>query len=432
MLHSKLHQVKPPVEPSEPEKRCYNGKGKSQEVMDGIPVNPNLNVVVLRSNPVAPDPRVEKILTALTRAGYKVTAVGWDRTGSLSDKEVLHGARLTRLSIPARYGSGLGNLSALLRWQAGLLRWLTINRDQFSLIHACDFDTILPALYCRLRWKKKVIYDIFDFYADHLRHTPEWLKKWIRRVDLWAINRADAVILADDSRREQIRGSQPKQLEIIYNSPIDEQPPSGEVEPVSRSSQFTITYVGQLQRERGLFEMLEVLQRHPEWRLEIGGFGGDEEEIAAQARMMSNVRWHGRIDYQTTLNLSRQADVLFATYDPGVANHRYSSPNKLFEAMMLAKPILVARNTNMDRIITQADCGIVVEYGNADELETALMQLRRDSAFRERLGQNGRRAYEEFYGWAMMEKRLLALYQSVIGSAWKKIDENHEGGYPAP
>jgi hypothetical protein len=61
-------------------------------------------------------------------------------------------------------------------------------------------------------------YDIFDFYAEHLRHTPGWIKYCIRRMDLWAINHADAVILDDDSCREQISSPHPRRLTIIYNS----------------------------------------------------------------------------------------------------------------------------------------------------------------------------------------------------------------------
>ena len=81
--------------------------------------------------------------------------------------------------------------------------------------------------------------------------------------------------------------------------------------------------------------------------------------------------------------------------------------------MLLARPIIVARSTNMDRIIEQADCGIVVEYGNLDELESALQRLQDDPALRLRLGQNAYRAYQTTYSWPEMEKRLIALYQQV-------------------
>ncbi len=62
---------------------------------------------------------------------------------------------------------------------------------EYDVIHACDFDTILPAILIKSLYGKRLVYDIFDFYADHLRATPMIIKMIIRRVDLWAIGRAD-------------------------------------------------------------------------------------------------------------------------------------------------------------------------------------------------------------------------------------------------
>ncbi len=58
--------------------------------------------------------------------------------------------------------------------------------------------------------KKMVIYDIFDFYADHLRRTPKIIIRIIRSVDLWAIGQSDAVIIVDDARVKQIEDSSPR------------------------------------------------------------------------------------------------------------------------------------------------------------------------------------------------------------------------------
>jgi glycosyltransferase involved in cell wall biosynthesis len=368
-----------------------------------------------RSNPVAPDPRVEKEARTLARAGYVVQIIGWDRTGELEQHDQLptpgRAIALHRLPIRANYGHGLGNLPQLLRWQAGLLGWLWRQRQRYDILHACDFDTILPALLVGWLARKPVVYDIFDFYADHLRATPTVLKGLIRRMDLWAINRAAAVILVDEARRVQIAGSRPKHLAIIYNSPEDA--PAGPDQPGSPPLKLHLAYIGLLQVERGLVEMLTLLGRHPEWRLDMAGFGGDAERLQAAAQGLANVAWHGRVPYDQALALSQAADVLFATYDPAIPNHRYSSANKVFEAMLLGKPIIVARHTNMDRMIEAADCGLVVDYGDEAQLEAALQRLAADPALRARLGRNARQAYEREYSWAIMEGRLLDLYQGL-------------------
>ncbi|MDT8897887.1 glycosyltransferase family 4 protein [Thermanaerothrix sp. 4228-RoL] len=372
-----------------------------------------MRVLICRSNPIAPDPRVEKTARTLCQAGFEVRVLGWDRTASLSRQEERNGIIIKRLPIRARFGSGLGNLPQLMRWQIGLMAWLIHHRDTYDLIHACDFDTVIPALLMKFLWRKTVIYDIFDFYADHLRKTPDWIKRIIRRVDLWVIGKVDAVILVDDARRAQIAGASPRVLEIIYNSPEDV---NLKVIGASHTDHkgLRIAYVGLLQKERGLFELLDVLEKHTDWHLDLAGFGGDEQKILDRIRGMSNVTWHGRVDYQCALALSMAADVLLATYDPSIPNHRYSSPNKVFEAMMLGKPIIVARGTNMDNIITQAGCGLVVDYGSVTALEQALCTLAGDPQLRLRLGQNGRRTYEQKFAWNIMADRLLGLYRRVV------------------
>ncbi len=373
-----------------------------------------LRVVICRSNPVAPDPRVEKIARTLNQAGYLVSVIAWDRSGKLPQKDKFDGISVTRLWIRAQYGNGLANLPALLRWQFGLMRWLWRNRKSIDVLHACDFDTILPVLLCKMLWGKKVIYDIFDFYADHLRRTPAFLKNTIRRLDYWAIQKADGVILVDDARLEQIAGSKPKRLISVYNSPEDVQ---GKIKngnhPVSKGD-FRVAYVGLLQVERGIFEVLNVFHKHPGWNLDMAGFGGDEEKIVSMIEALPNVSWHGRVSYERALELSEAADVLFATYDPAIPNHRYSSPNKIFEAMMLGKPVIVAQNTNMDRMIQQADCGMIVPYGEEQALEKAFTKLASDPILRKRLGENARRAYENIYCWENMQKRLTDFYKTIL------------------
>lgn len=377
------------------------------------------SVVFLRSNPVAPDSRVEKQASALERAGHKVRIVGWDRSGSLSRHEQLGGIIIERLRLRATFGAGLRNLPHLLWWQVRLGIWLWNRRREYEIIHACDFDTIIPALLAKWFLGKRVIYDIFDFYADMSRRTPQFLRRVIRAVDLWIIGKVDAVILVDESRIEQIAGARPKRVEYIYNTP-DRMPSCDRVDRAGYD--LYVVYVGILQLERGLMEILQVMRRHPEWSLDLAGFGGDEREIEAVACSLDNARFHGRVPYETTLSLSVQADVLFATYDPVVPNHRYSSANKLFEAMMLGKPIVVARDTSMDKIVEKYEIGFVVNYGDTRQLEEALAEVARWSLKKKRhFAQHSRSVYLEHFSWSKMELRLLRLYADLAPPTASKL-----------
>ncbi len=370
-------------------------------------------IIITRSNGIDPDPRVEKIARAIQSAGYSVQLLGWDKTGKLPQEERLDQIPLHRIPLRAQFGRGLANLGHEFRWQWRLASWLIKHRHTYDIIHACDFDTVLPALLCKKFFGKRIVYDIFDFYADMLRATPPAIVKSIRQIDLWAIGQTDAVILADESRSAQIAGSAPKKLVYIYNSPEDQPLTAPSEEKPTYPSKLRIAYIGLLQIERGLFHLLEILRRHPEWRLDLAGFGGEAEQMRAIAHELPNVIWHGRVSYKTALQISAQADVLFATYDPAIPNHRYSSPNKVFEAMLLGKPIIVAHNTNMDRIVTDAKSGIVIDYGDTDALENALYHLQTNPAYRRTLGKNARQTYDQTYAWSHMRTRLLTFYNQL-------------------
>ena len=371
-------------------------------------------VIFLRSNPVAPDPRVEKGAMSLTKNDFKVVIIGWDRENKYPYHERKDFGEVYRLKIKAKFGTGIKNIRHLLKYQVALFSYLTKNRQNYDYIHACDFDTIIPALICKLLFRKRVVYDIFDFYADMLRNVPDFLRQFIRRVDLFLIGFADAVIIADEGRIEQIKGSKPKKLVVIYNSPplvtdFKESP----LKKVS-SNNLVIAYIGLLQRERGIFEMIDVARNHPEWKLVLGGYGAEEEEIKEKIKGLGNVEFLGRVPYEKALEVYASSDVMFATYDPRIPNHRYSSPNKLFEAMMLGKPIIVAKNTGMDKIVEKYGLGFVVEYGNKKDLEKAITSIANwDTNKWEAFKKHTAKIYSENFSWEIMERRLIDLYKSL-------------------
>ena len=156
-------------------------------------------VVILRSNAVDPDPRVEKVARWLHEEGWKVTIIAWDRERSSPRIEKRPYALIHRIHIPGRYGAGFRNLLALLSWNLLLAVKLFITPRHFSHFHACDFDTILPAYLVGKLTRKRVVYDIFDFYADDLlNRVPRPLVYCNRYFDFWIMGQIDAVIIVDD------------------------------------------------------------------------------------------------------------------------------------------------------------------------------------------------------------------------------------------
>ena len=104
-----------------------------------------------------------------------------------------------------------------------------------------------------------------------------------------------------------------------------------------------------------------------------------------------------------------------ALYDPNVPNNRYAAPNKVFEAMMCAKPVITSDGIAITDLVRSVGCGVVVPYGDRAALQRALEQLMLSPAECDRLGARGRAAFESGYQWKAMEARLVGAYGTLLG-----------------
>lgn len=378
-----------------------------------------MRVVFLRSNSINPDPRVEKEAKTLIRIGHSIKVLAWNRnepTLPRISKILTEGGAgiIERKFIKGSFGKGIFNSFAFIRWQIFLIYWLIKHRKDYDIIHCCDFDTAIPALIMRLFFRKPFVYDVFDYYIHSFR-IPKLILPLIFFLDKLILKIADAIIIPDERRFSQIPIPVGKRVEIIYNSPEDNlkdlRISRGDNE--NRNHGLKIVYIGILVKGRFLLEMIDIVRKYPGWILYIGGFGELEGEIQELSKKYGNIKFLGRISYDKTLKISNEADVLFAIYNPSIPNHKYSSPNKLFEAMMLGKPILVSNGTGMDQLVHEENFGFSVNYESKNEVEEILKTLEKDPILRQRLGLRARKVYEERYSWEIMEKRLWNLYKDL-------------------
>lgn len=375
-------------------------------------------VVLLRSNPVSPDPPVEKVADTLLANGYEVCVIGWDRNGHPSESNDLlmleHGkANRICFGIPAMFDGGIKkNLIPLSKFQARLFNWLKKHRNAYDIIHAFDFDTGFIASKIARKYNKALIYHILDFYVDSHTIPSGYLKSKVKSAEFSIINNADATIICTEKRREQIKGATPKKLEIIHNTPKAVRPAGNSFSELRNHSRCKIVYVGILAGSRFLREIIRFVEQDDRFEFHIGGFGIMENEVAKAAQKCDRIFYYGKLPYDKTLALEQSCDLMTAIYDPKVPNHQYAAPNKFYESLMLGKPVIMARNTGFDDIIESHKIGCLMDYteqGLADGLNTLLLLKGEWNAISAKM----QRLYTEEYSWSEMARRLLKLYEGL-------------------
>jgi glycosyltransferase involved in cell wall biosynthesis len=262
------------------------------------------------------------------------------------------------------------------------------------------------------------VYTIFDFYANNIPDGSflpfsKILQKIVKTIEFWGINCSDLLILVDESRIEEIQGATVKNLIYIYNTPEDQKIKANH-QIQDPNKKFTIFFAGILLHTRGITDMIMAVSDLSDVQLTLAGPLIDTDILDKIPPHSDHIHYIGWIpSYQEILDQTMSADILFRFSDPKHPKTKYESPNKLFEAMMCGKPIIVSDSSAMATIVRQNNCGIVVPYGDINVIKQVILSLKNDPDFCKKLGINGRKAYEQKYSWNIMEKRLLKGYDEA-------------------
>ena len=152
-------------------------------------------IVYVRSNPVSPDSRVEREVGTLSNAEYDVTVLAWGRSGMRNGlTERRDGYEIVRIPLPAPLGIKV--IPFIPVWWICEFIWLLTHK--WDIAHAADFDTCPPALFVTKLKRKKLVYDIFDTYAERLKNRH--LRYIINKIDAHLMRLADAIIIVDSCR----------------------------------------------------------------------------------------------------------------------------------------------------------------------------------------------------------------------------------------
>lgn len=372
-----------------------------------------MKVCIIRNAEARTNASLKRVVAGVLSSGNKailLTRSRYSEEKGIFKKEYFQESQYIdnyEINIKAQTGRGLVNVFQLLNYQFMVLKWLNKNKDKFDIIHAFDLDAgLMVYLFSKLN-KKKYIYHIADFYIDSRGVNSNLLRKLMRKLEYSVINSADTTIICTEKRRNQIAGSKPKNLLVVHNTPSKKE----ELVTSFKNDKITFTYVGALARNRFIEDMIDIFKEYKNFDLKLAGMGNMENYAKEMALEHENIEYYGMIDYEEALKLYARTDVMFAIYDPKVANYRYSAPNKVYEAMMYGKPIVVAQGTGVDNIVLDEDMGFSIPYSK-DAFKEMLESIEKDPSILEEKAKNASLSYEN-YSWDAMKNRLVDLYKAI-------------------
>ena len=358
------------------------------------------------------DIRVYSEAQALIEAGHTVTAIAWDRKHEDTSGDNVDGIRVVRI-----YTKGLMKLlpNDLFRnplwWKKAYNKGVQLyqNEFHFDVVHCHDLDTLQTGVWLKKKYGCKLIYDAHEIFTYMIEgNVPNFVVRRASKMEKRLIHNVDHIITVDDSYATYFNGITRKPLTIVRNC----KQLVGEYTPPTRKK-FTLVYIGTLNKSRFFPQLLHVVGKINDIQLVIAAKKESiYDEIEQLSKRYANIDFLGTIPGNQVLPLTREGHVVICLFDPSSKMNRIGSPNKLFEAMVTGRPIIVTKGTNAGDIVEQEHCGLAIEYSE-EKLAEAIKQLRDNPKLCEELGRNGIRAAKEKYNWDVQKKALLHVYATI-------------------
>lgn len=384
-----------------------------------VPVTPRLTVPWIRSRN---DSRRGEKPTAVASTGSTMSVRTSGLPASRRPRSLLRRAAARVLRSPAR------RARSWLRFPREIIPW---GCDLDAVVEPADVwhARLIGGLPAALRQAHKlggaVVYDSADVYVQSRELARGGL--YPRIVALaerrWA-RRCTAVVTANEPYADLLE----RQLEVprpvvVMNCADRWTPPAQRPDLIRErldlpADMRIVLYQGGLLTERGIEQGMDAILEVPHAVLVLMGHGRHAETYARRAAAdpyRERVHLLDPVPPRELVRWTASADVVLIAIQPTTPNHRYSTPNKLFEAMAAGVPVVAADLPGMAPIVRETGCGVVCDATSPRAIAAAIRAVVDASAAeREAVRQRCLKAAREKYHWEAQERKLLDVYERAL------------------
>ena len=332
------------------------------------PVDRKMITVTVISDLVT-DYRVHKICQTLYNEGYGVHLIGSSRKRSLALKQRDYQTDRIKTWF---------SRSALFYAEFNIRLFFRLLHQKPDIFLGNDLD-VMPAtmLSARLR-KKPVVYDSHEFFLGMagMEEKPFRRNIW-KYIENRIFSRLKYMYTVSDSIRNLYRNIYHEKLFVVRNLPLknpDNPTPTSEElnqlrsieEKIPENKHLLIFQGAGINESRGAEELVLSMNflDASEYHLLIIG-GGDVfpklKKMVEQHHLQEKITLIPKLPFALLSRLTRKAGLGISIDKSSVLNHKYSLPNKLFEYLHAAVPVLASRLIEQERIINQFEVGDFIE-----------------------------------------------------------------------
>lgn len=182
----------------------------------------------------------------------------------------------------------------------------------------------------------------------------------------------------------------------------------------SNDIQKNILFVGRIDREKGLFDLIEcakyIFNIRSDIHFNLAGNGRDLKKLLRKikkAKIQDKFIFLGQVEKKHLVKIYQNASIfVLPSYHEGL-------PGVILEAMSCGLPIIATDVRGNRDIIFQGENGIIVPPRDPKKLAEAITKLLEDKNLSEYLGKNARNTIIQKYTWDILTNKMLKCYESI-------------------
>ncbi len=347
----------------------------------------------------------EKMACSLAAEGFDVHLVVGDGRGP----ETLRGVTVHDIGTP---GPSRVKRMLLQGWRM----WRAARALRAPLYHFHDPELLWVGLALRAGGAQ-VVYDSHeDVPRDIL--SKDWIAPVLRRAiaavferfEDFAAARLSAVVAATPhiaARFARIHS----QAVAVNNYPAERELATP---PAQARSGRCVCYIGGIGGIRGVVEMVQAMASVDGTLVMAGPFESPETEAAVR----SLPGW-ARVDYRGVVGRDEVRAIMAASraglllFHPE-PNHVDAQPNKMFEYMSAALPVVASDFPLWRRVLVDEGAGVCVDPLDVAQIAAAVQGLLDQPERAQAMGEQGRAAVLARYRWDRELPKLVALYRQLL------------------
>lgn len=351
-----------------------------------------------------PVPRALRMMRIANDLNHESIFIGAKREEKIKDYENWEGFKIYRVGEKYPLLNGRG-LKIYIKYTVMFARSLYkfFKKENPDILVASDFEVVIPAIIYSITHKKKLIYNIHDNLAQRY-NVSKLTYSVLNLLEGIAVLFSDSSLVPEDFRKKSLPFWCQKKINVVKNIPgnIDYQKPKFE-----NNGKIKLFYGGWLNENRGLDQMIELVNRNDMIELELAGPGSSE--TINKLKKNKKIKYLGYLSHSETLKKTADAHFIPVFYNPITPINRYAASNKLAETMAIGRPLLVNNELIILKNFINYNFIITKNYNDIVDIGDKLIEIYRNKKKYENMCLESRKAYNTYYSWDEAKAKMIEI-----------------------